>query len=324
VAAANELSAGDLRLRPMISNFSIYVLVGCAAALILGAAYLGLRGDPIETSPPESAPVEGPSAKKISAESSVDARGMAQALPAAAPADAAAPNSSDASRFEFLRHCFHASQDLATAKSVGDCKVYEGRQEFEQAYAECLNGWKDWKNRAAVAEKTLAGCSDVTDIEKQYYEATRAAAAAGDPDAQLCYLEFDFNLSRTSSVIGDADHAEYKQVSPTYVDAGIKRGDWRVVYLLTRRSGPVTQLDRAGNPETVYRTTKLLRHGATGAFATGLDYKLKRLKQPNLKPEAALPAKVIQEGDAWAQETYNTYFSGVPGLTELPTICDRS
>jgi hypothetical protein len=68
----------------------------------------------------------------------------------------------------------------------------------------------------------------------------------------------------------------------------------------------------------------LLRLGASGTFATGLDYKLKLLAHPDLKPEAALPQKAIKEGDAWAEETYNTYFSGVPGITELPTICDRS
>jgi hypothetical protein len=300
-----------------------YVLVGGFAVLILAAAYLGLRGDPIETSAQNAAPAEAAPANAIAAELPADTTGEAQPPPVAAPLPAGAPTAFDPSRFRSLRACFQASQDLATAKSIGDCKLYEGRQQFEQAYAECLNGWKDWKNRAATAEKTLAECGDVTDLEKQYYETTKAAAAAGDPDAQLCYLEFDFKLNRNSPLIGDADHAEYKQVSPGYIDAALKRGDWRVVYLLTRRSGPVTQLPQAGQPETLYRMTKLLRLGASGAFATGLDYKLKRFAHPNLKPEAALPAKVIEEGDAWAQETYNAYYSGVPGLTELPTICDR-
>ena len=201
--------------------------------------------------------------------------------------------------------------------------MYEGRQEFEQTYAECLNGWKDSRNRAAAAEKTLSECGDVTDIKKQYREATMAAAKAGDPDAQLCYLVRDFSSEGHLTSIGEAELAEYGQLGPTYVDAAIKRGDWRIVYLLTRRNGPITRLSQAGRPETVYRMTRLLRHGASGAFATGLDHELKLMAHPDLMPEAALPPNVIREGDAWAEVTYNTYFSGVPGITELPTICDR-
>jgi hypothetical protein len=304
-----------------------YVLVGFSAALMLGAEYLGLRDDPIEKSPPEATLGEATAATKSSAESSVGTVSAAQVPPEPTePRPAiATPTASAPSRFRSLRQCFEASHELSAAKSLGECKVYEGRQEFEQAYAECLNGWKDWRNRAAAAEKTLSECGDVTDIEKQYYEATRAAAMAGDPDAQLCYLGFDFSLKGGHlTSIGETELSEYKQVAPTYVDAAIKRGDWRIVYLLTRRTGPITRLDQAGRPETVYRMTRLLRHGASGAFATGLDYKLKLLAHPDLKPEAALPPKVIQEGDVWAEETYDTYYSGVPGITELPTICDRS
>jgi hypothetical protein len=175
----------------------------------------------------------------------------------------------------------------------------------------------------AAAKKTVSECGDVADIERRYYEATRAAAKAGDPDAQLCYLAFDFSLQSHLTPIAGAELAEYAEVSPTYVEAAIKRGDWRIAYLLTRRSGPVTRLNQGGRPEIVYRMTRLLRHGARGDFAKFLDYKLNSLAHPDLKPEAALPAKVMKEGDAWAQEIYNTYYSGVPGITEPPTICDR-
>ena len=301
-----------------------YVLVGFCAALTL-AAYLLLRGDPIEKSPREAMASEATAAAKSSAESSVGAVSAAQ-LPAesvaARPAEAA-PTVSAPARFRSLRQCFHAAADLGNAKSVGDCKVYEGRQEFEQAYAECLNGWRDWRNRAAAAEKTLSECGDVTDIEKQYYEATRAAAKAGDPDAQLCYLAFDFSFHGHLTPIAGAELAEYTEVSPTYVDAAIKRGDWRIAYLLTQRSGPSTRLNQGGRPEIVYRMTRLLRHGASGDFAKFLDYELNSLAHPDLKPEAALSPKLMKEGDAWAEETYNIYYSGVPGITEPPTICDH-
>jgi hypothetical protein len=323
---ADDLKSPDVQYS--LEMKKSYVLVSLSAALILGAAYLGLRDDPIERSPPEATPGEATAVPKGFAESSAGTVSAAQVPPEPTAARAAVNNptatAAASARFRSLRQCFEASHELGAAKSLGDCKVYEGRQEFEQAYAECLNGWKDSRNRAAVAEKTLSECGDVTDIEKQYYEATRAAAKAGDPDAQLCYLAFAFSFQGHLTPIGGAELAEYTQVAPTYVDAAIKRGDWRIVYLLTRRAGPVTRLNQGGRPEIVYRMTKLLRHGASGEFATFLDYELKMLAHPDLKPDAALPAKAMQEGDAWAQETYNTYYSGVPGLTEAPTICDRS
>jgi hypothetical protein len=136
-----------------------YVLVGFCAALTF-AAYLLLHGDPIDQSPPEAAASEATAAPKSSAESSVGTVGAAQlpAESAAARPDLATPTVSAPARFRSLRQCFHAAADLGNAKSVGDCKMYEGRQEFEQAYAECLNGWRDWRNRAAAAEKTLSEC----------------------------------------------------------------------------------------------------------------------------------------------------------------------
>ena len=86
----------------------------------------------------------------------------------------------------------------------------------------------------------------------------------------------------------------------------------------------MTQLEEIGKPETIYKMTKLMRLGASGSFATGQDYKLKLLMNPDIKPSEPLPQETIDRADAWAQETYIAYFSGVHGLTELPTICDLS
>ena len=80
-------------------------------------------------------------------------------------------------------------------------------------------------------------------------------------------------------------------------------------------------IEGIGQRDTQYKMTKLLRLGATGKYARNLDSELHGFKHPDLEPSAALPPEVTTEGDAWAQETYNNYFSGVPGLTERPVIC---
>jgi hypothetical protein len=228
--------------------------------------------------------------------------------------------------FRELKQCVYASRELATAKNLADCKFYEGKLQYEDAYARCLNGWMNSKNRIAAAESAVSECNQ-TDVESRYFEATKEAATKGDADAQLCYLQAAFGRPDGTSLFTNADIEEYKQVAPRYVDGALKRGDWRIAHLYSRfrgypGMGPVALLDGIGQPETRYKMTKLLRLGATGPYAKGLDAELHDMTHPDLIPEAALPQDKVREGDAWAEQTYTDFFSGVPpGLTEAPIIC---
>ena len=308
-----------------------YFWASCVMAL-LGAAYYGLRAGPAESSyQPSNTPLAGSG-------QSVPNQAMPEPLSEPEPKSLPEPTIVDArneqasTHFREMQQCFSAAQEFATAKAnADDCKKYEGLQEYEHAHANCLND--RWSQRAADAERKQSECGSVTNIERKYYEATRDAAKAGDADAQLCYLQAAFSTRFSArdntSPLTDADVAEYKQVSSQYLDTAIKRGDWRIAQLLTRRnfhpgSGPITQLGEIGKPETIYKMTKLMRLGASGSFATGQDYKLKLLMNPDIKPSEPLPQETIDRADAWAQETYIAYFSGVHGLTELPTVCDLS
>jgi hypothetical protein len=251
-----------------------------------------------------------------------EARVVARPIPAARTSVVATPSQATmdvepTGSFHALQLCAYASRDLAATQELSNCKAYEGRPEYENAYAQCLNGWMDVPNRKEAAQRDLAGCGDTSDIEARYFAATRREARAGDPDAQMCYLLGQFE---------DLDFDEYRRVAPAYVDAAFRRGDWRIVELMTRRSfppgsGPITQLDGIGTPETIYKMTRLLRLGASGTYARGLDSDLDGMIHPDLVPEAALPSEVVKRGDAWAQETFNEIFSGVTGLTERPTNC---
>ena len=211
---------------------------------------------------------------------------------APAPAVTARTDGTDNS-FRELRECINAAHELARAKHLMDCSFYEGKPEYQKALADCMEGPMNAHNRKAAAETVLAHC-DVTDLGTRYFEATKEAAKHGDADAQLCYLQ--------------------------------GRGDWRIVQLLDKRhfhpdGNPASLIEGIGQRDTQYKMTKLLRLGATGKYARNLDSELHGFKHPDLEPSAALPPEVTTEGDAWAQETYNNYFSGVPGLTERPVIC---
>lgn len=171
-----------------------------------------------------------------------------------APVQAAAiadKGDDSAGTFRELRQCVYASRELAAAKYIADCRFYEGKPQYQDAYARCLNGWMNVKNRIAAAESAVSGCN-LSDIERRYFEATREAAKKGDDDAQLCYLQ------AALGPFTDADTEEYKKVAPGYVDAAFKRGDWRIVHLLNMRHfhpgmGPITSSTRSVSRKRVTR-----------------------------------------------------------------------
>jgi hypothetical protein len=297
-------------------------VIALGVVALLAAAYFGFRPrTPHADARPSPVVADPATHNHLSASSAPNAHGDA---PETTPARLAKRDNSAALFFQ-LKQCFYASRELLAAKSLTDCRFYEGKPEYQEAYAQCLNGWRNAPNSVAAAESALSACGDTSDIQRRYFEVTRAAAKKGDPDAQLCYLEGDFGETDGRPIVTEADVEEYKQVSPEYVDAAFKRGDWRIVYLLDRRSfhpgmGPVALLEGIGRPETIYRMTRLLRLGASGPYATALESDLEGMRHP-VKPENAVPPDTIKEGDAWANHTYINHFSGVPGLAEAPVIC---
>jgi hypothetical protein len=290
-----------------------------AAALVAG--YFGLRSD-------TSTEVEPRAAARSASENRKSEPASSEAQGPVPPARAAVAPTNAAAAFHSLQLCASAFRELAVTNYLSDCKPYEGRPDFQQLYAQCLNGWMNVPNRKAAAESALkaSGCGDMTDVEFRLFEATRQAAMAGDPDAQMCYLQANFFASTGESLFTESDVEEYTRVAPQFFEAAVRRGDWRIVQLMTKRSfqpgaGPVTQIPDIGKPETIYKMTKLLRLGASGRYAKSLDRQLTGMIHPDLVPEAALPAGVVSRGDAWAQQTFNEYFAGVTGLTEAPAVC---
>jgi hypothetical protein len=224
--------------------------------------------------------------------------------------------------FRKFHRCYYASKALAASKnSVTQCKWFEGKPQYEKAYASCLNNLVDAQDRMSAAEAAMAGCGNDGDVRDNYYNATKSAAKAGDPDAQLCYLQSDFLDLAGKPNYTDAGVEEYKATAPQYVDDAFKRGDWRIVYLLTTQhfhptSGYLNLLDNIGDPVTTYKMDKLLRLGSSGEYAGDLD-----ALSDDLAHGPQLQGKVA-EADAWARETYTQYFAGVPGITKPPAVCE--
>jgi hypothetical protein len=294
----------------------LWALVAVSTLVLLAAIYLGVH--------PPSPPANSPGASAV-AEPAATTETPAQAS-ASEPAPVVTDQANGSgSSFRELRQCVYASRDLIGAKHLMDCRFYEGKPEYQEALAKCLDGPMNARNRITAAERALSQC-DQADMGQRYFDATKQAAKNGDVDAQLCYLQGDFFSPEGAQIFTAAELEEYKKVAPGYVDAGLKRGDWRIVHLLNTRhfhpgGGPVRLLAGIGDRETRYKMTKLLRLGASGSYGKFLASQLEGMMHPDLNPSAALSPEVAREGDAWAQQTYTDYFAGVPGLIEAPVIC---
>ena len=296
----------------------LWVIGAISAVVLIAAIYLGVHSlRPRVDSPDASARVE-PAATPVADSTTVTRVDEP-------PATAQSPSQTPAPSFRELRQCVYAARDLVAAKHLIDCSFYEGKPQYQEALAECLNGPMNARNRITAAEAALTQC-DQTDMGARYFKATKEAAERGNADAQLCYLQGDFFSPEGAQIFTDAEIEEYKRVAPKYVDAALKRGDWRIVHLLNTRHfhpgmGPLHLLEGIGERDTQYKMTKLLRLGSSGSYAKFMQSRLDGMLHPDLIPSAALPPEVAKEGDAWAQQTYINYFAGVPGLTEAPVVC---
>jgi hypothetical protein len=171
----------------------------------------------------------------------------------------------------------------------------------------------------------IPGCDDMKGALRREYEATTAAAKAGDGDAQLCYLMQGYGDRETGFRLTDVEIAEYNSLGAQYVDAAYKRGDFRVVELLGYHvvdwAGLFMNLEQWKDPLREYKSHQLLLLGAGEIDPQDTDPWLAVLRMAESKDNWRLSAQEMQDGDAWAQETYDKYFVSQPRVLKEPRVC---
>ena len=136
------------------------------------------------------------------------------------------------------------------------------------------------------------------------------AAQLGDLNALDCFIGADLTTG------GMLNHPEwlalYKKNAPALIDAAMQRGDWITVELMRHAladlglGGFDESLRRqlvAADPSMNYRYLRLEQFGAQGDLATRLRINAAIVAR-ELKPQQ------IADGEAWAQDEYNRYFTG--------------
>lgn len=166
-------------------------------------------------------------------------------------------------------------------------------------------------------------CSGTTieEAESNVYSTLLAAAKLGDMSAAACYASAIAPLPKDKQ--SQEDIRAFRTTANEFVNAGIARGDWRFVEIMTHATGSLGhRFDWFGhlvrpNREQGYRYRKLLRLAATGILAVDLDEELASLAL-HLSPET------VQAMNAQAQSDYDAHFVNSPMLNERPTSCEMN
>lgn len=177
----------------------------------------------------------------------------------------------------------------------------------------CLNGIADEFAELQELTAKTAACPQSLANPSDYYDALRDAALTGDLDAQKCFLAGYFGNSETERIT-KTQYDEYPALARKFFQSALERGDWAVVHHLAD-----TYIDNPGllyrvypygtaHPETMYRMNYLLNLGS--GDKAGSDEARNRVDV--IRRNGRLSAAQIQAAEAWARETYDTYFATVP------------
>jgi hypothetical protein len=214
-----------------------------------------------------------------------------------------------------IMRCHHA---LLGKKSIqesleDDCNGIEegddvGMQLCRQALVSDHAYLHELTARAADCPESLARAAD-------YYEALRAAALAGDINAQACFLNGEFGDRHTENVISQEQLDDFLPLARGFVQDAIERGDWGIVHRLAERPEDMEGYGLLvmaypfgpGYPDTLYKMNYLLTLGARD----GKDSEATNLVN-SYRKNGELSAEQIRVAEKWARETYDRYFAATP------------
>jgi len=237
----------------------------------------------------------------------------------ARPTASAEAQAAESMAFRTAQSCAFAAQSIATMRRMLDsCSVSPSSVEWSDAHEElCPKVDQQFPSKIATVEKVLAQCPyKVDDFSEQFFRQTQAAATMGDIEAQLCYVQNDFELNRPRT---PEENQLFEQDAPAYVENALRRGDWRIIQILFWKRGRHT--DEALLPDAITtndvdsarKYARLMRRGAgSESFRRQMDMEIRA---------SSLTKGELAELDAWAERMYQMYFAKSPLLHETPRAC---
>lgn len=230
---------------------------------------------------------------------------------------------SSVSDFNAAQHCAHVYRQYQLFKGKEKaCKDYKDA-------SSCPQQGQGTDSEITALESDVRKCGGVgaTEFEDIRYQLVEEEAKKGDVDAQVCFVQSDFDL-RKFRKFSQENMGQYKTEASAYIEAAMARGDWRIPALFTLSSqaiahshGLLWQIAK-GDDMTVYRMTRLLRLGAVGDYALELDRKLAEFTQARANGLEGYAPEQLAEEDEWARQQYIKNFSNSPPLAYAPVVCN--
>jgi hypothetical protein len=216
-----------------------------------------------------------------------------------------------------------AARTVRSAECVGSVEPQKCLDEHNLA--------TDRDPQLAAFRTAMSRCAGNRHIQEDIYLTLRAAAEAGDVDAQVCFLGGVLPTAEGGREIeGISDvYADYQSLAQRYLDAAFARGDWRIVMRLSKWRTDLSDASLAalypyGTAEVTYKMSRLLELGATGEYAEQLRKQIQSMEtDTDFSGKLILSQAQIAEGTEWAQATYDSSFVHSPRLKEAPAgLCD--
>ena len=231
--------------------------------------------------------------------------------------------------FETSRDCYFAQNHVYAVNSViHACQSLPQIPETESQRAACSSNIE--RSRAEIRELSdaLDACPEGTGSARSFYEATKAAAAQGDAEAQACYVQSLYQSNGVDLTYSQQDIDDYRRDAPRYIASGLSRGDWRIVALLARGGHGdqynLLELITRDDVYTQYVMNRLLQLGADVAYATQLDRSIQAIYlAPRMTQGPPLTQEQIARGSKEALDLFHRSFDRQALLQGPPMICAR-
>ncbi len=271
--------------------------------------------------------IAAPTSQTPTARSKGDKAELRATPPDPDPASPRADAQAIKATFEASRDCYFLRNNAFAAKSIiNACLTLPQTPETEGRRAACANSIEMNRARTDKLSEAAEACPKETATAKFFYEATKAAAAQGDTDAQACYVQSLYQSEGVDLTYSQQDIDDYLRDAPNYIAHGLSRGDWRIVALLARgghgdQYNPL-ELVTKNDIYTQYVMNRLLQLGADSTYANQLNGLIQAIYlAPRLMQGPPLTQEQIARGNKDALALFHRSFDHQALLQDTPVVC---
>ena len=210
---------------------------------------------------------------------------------------------------------------------------YRSPNEPRDLSAEEQQWINNWEEAQDFVRRNASYCEGIeaSEIDRLKASALLAAAKLGDEEAAVCFTTDTMFYARPIAADGrfpaerdDPELAEmYDAEALQLAEAGVIRGDWRMVSMLDSFYSAGSSANPFGNKLAAPNGEKAFLYGALRELGVTDPAWLERIKETPMRPsEYGLSEERARDLRAGAQQLFDSYFRDSGPLPENLALCD--